>query len=200
MPNLTPETGRAAVLTLESLAQRISALADRAFDVENRYTEETDRDLGVQISTLTTIADSCVWSSPGDYEDEKGLERLRLACEQASKAWSFLRSDCPSVQRALKEPSLEDAAFIRERLSTRRRSDSPYCTIEDRGDGYGALRQIQLPASLKLSCTTLDSVLWHCDLAQARRVLRALGIAAEYAESNGERVLAAHGHIITRNK
>jgi hypothetical protein len=200
MPHFMPETGRTSVLTLESLAQRISDLADRAFDVENRYSEETDRDLAVQISTLTTIADSCVWSCHTDFDDEKGLERLRLACEHASKAWSFLRSDCPGVQRSLKEPSAEEVAFIRERSHTRRRSDSPYCTIEDRGDGYGALRQIQMPASLKLGCRTLDSVLWHCDLVQARRVLRAFGIEAEYSERNGERVLMAHGHTITRNK
>lgn len=199
----SPDTGRrVAVLTLESLACRMLELAERAFDVSDRFTGETDADMAAQLSLLSGIADSCVWGSPSDYDDEAGLSRLQHAGTMASNAWRFLRSDCPATQRGLKPASAEDLEFIRERMLTRRRSDSAWCIIESReGDmnEYGALRQVRLPGIG--SGLMLDSVLHCCtDLAQARRVLRAFGIEADYSEREGSRVLVSRGHTIIRSK
>ena len=68
---------RGAVLTLKSINERLGALARRAHDVDDRSTDETDRDICTQLSLLNEIADCCVFSCFTDYDDEAGLERLR---------------------------------------------------------------------------------------------------------------------------
>lgn len=169
MTALKTETGRAAVLTLESLARRLDELAERAFDVSDRYTGETDAELAAKISVLSGIADECVWSCHTDYSDESGLERMRFASEKAGKAWSFLRSPAPAIQRTLKEPSPEDREFIAQRLAIRSRSGSAYFKT------YGTtLEWLKVPG---MRVAKLDSVLFSCtNAAQVRRVLRAVGL------------------------
>lgn len=194
----TTQTGRVAVLTLESFTSRLSELSDRAFDVENRYSGETDADVAAKIGLLQEVAESCVWGSPGDYEDEKGIERLRRVSETASRAWTYLRSECPKIQRALKTPGPEDAAFLRERAFSQRRANSAYCRIWEREEGGDALRQLRVPG---MNATTLDSIVFNCsELVQVRRVLRAVGLESEYSEKNGARVLHSNGHAIERIK
>lgn len=68
------------ILTLQSLAQRLKELADRAFDATDRNSNETDAEVAAQIALLQGICDSCVWGRISDYEDE-------------GRAWTYLRSD-----------------------------------------------------------------------------------------------------------
>ena len=91
---------RTAVLTLRSLAELLDSLASRARDLEDRGTDETDRDIAVQLSCFMGVADSSVFSCSTDYADQDELERTRQAAQRASDAWTYLRSGAPAVQRA----------------------------------------------------------------------------------------------------
>lgn len=172
MPNTnTAEGSRVAVLTLASLAERLRELSARAWDVTDRNTGETDAELAAVLSYMNGLADSCVWAAPGDYEDEAGVERLGRACEEAGKAWTFLHRGGAAEQRKLRAPSPEDLAFIRERLSTKGRN---WCRVTP--SGAGVLEMLTVPGT----SWKLGTVLFSCaNLAQARRVLRAVGLEPE---------------------
>lgn len=182
----TAEGSRVAVLTLSTLRDRLNDLASRAWDVEDRNTGETDAELAAVISYLNGLADSCVWSSPGDYDDPECVERLRIACEAASNAWTFLHRGGAAEQRKLRAPSLEDLAFIRERLTTNRRN---WCRVTPRG--AGVLEMLTVPGT----SWKLGTVLFSCaNLAHARRVLRSVGL--EFEAGPDSETLAVLGSFV----
>jgi hypothetical protein len=181
------------ILTIESLAARIRALANRAFDVSDRNTGETDRDLYGRLIELESICDCCVWHRCSDF-DEAELNQLRYACDHAANAMRFLRSECPNTQRNLAAVSAEDAAFIHSLILARSRINTPFCRLERPESGPDALSQVVTP----FSGLHLDSLIRCCrTFAQARRVLGAFGIESKFGKlDDGERVLLARGHVI----
>jgi hypothetical protein len=167
---------RTAVMTVRSMAEKMNDLARRAMDLEDRYNDETDRDVMVQLGLYNGLADSCVFSCWTNYDDQEGVELLRQASGRVSDAWTYLRSGAPEIQRKLTTPSPEDLEFIHKRLQTRDRANSPNVTSEGAPDAEhrrDLLRHLKLPGR----GLSLHTLLFKCtDLAQARRVLRAVGL------------------------
>lgn len=183
---------RTCVLTIAGLCDRLDQLATRAQDLDDRGSEETDAELAAVISYVLGISDQ-VFGNCTEYSAES-LERLSASAERASKAWRYLRSGAPAVQRQLQEPTADELAFMVERLRVQYRSTSPTCAAFP-GTDRAKLEYLVVPGRGTLS---LNSVLFRCaSLAQAARVLRAVGLKPvkkkegeeEWLEVLGERVV-----------
>lgn len=106
---------RTAVVSLESLIWRLEELTKRAYDHDDRCTDQTDRDVRIELSTWMTVADNSVWGSATDYDDEAALEKLQRVCEDASRAWRYLYYLEPEwVVQISDDPELPYFGFVRE--------------------------------------------------------------------------------------
>lgn len=187
----TATPSHTTVINLDQLADLLNELSRQARDLDDRGTDLTDRDIQSRLGFLGGIADSFVFSRCSEFDDQKALDRVTAAAEEASKAWSFLRSGAADVQRILKEPSDDDLAFIIERMRVQFRMSSPNCRTQiapDLGDvdAREILKHLRIPGSRPL---TLDTVLFKCaNLSQARRVLKAIGLPFSEPDSDSLRV------------
>lgn len=187
----TSTPSRTSVLNLDHNAGLLNELSRQACDLDDRCSELTDRDLQTRLSYLCGMADSFVFSRCTDFDDPMALEKVTAAAEEAANAWSFLRSGAPVVQRTLKEPAADDLGFIIERMRVQFRISSPNCRTQlapDLGDvdAREIIKHLRIPVSRQL---ILHTVLFKCaNLAQARRVLRAIGLLFIEPDSDTLRV------------
>lgn len=197
---MSTTTSRLAVLTLDSLATRMRETTTRAMDAVDRDSYTSDEGLRAQLSLLMSIADDSVWACHTDYDDEAGLQALRAAHTAAEKAWRYLGSKAPTLQRTLTQPNAEDNAFVWDRMRGTSRSGAAWCRIQ--GDTLTWLQVPHLPPGGDPSVIGwwhLEMILGRCtQLAQAARVLRALGLKPRRIEHNGTEALECCGDIITR--
>lgn len=170
-------TPRIAVLTVAGLAEHLAQLAERAMDAHDRDAHTTDETLQAQLSLMMSIADNAVWACESDYSEGEPLPALRTAHIAAEKAWRYLRSGAPALQRTLTRPTGETADWLMAQYTKLYRRGAAWCEcsdsigwlyaeIQDKRGSAHAVRRLPLPV-LMGKCT---------QLADARRTLAALGL------------------------
>ena len=196
---MTPTTTPIPILHLHSLANEIRERAERAFDVDDRYSGETDEMLCAEIGLLVHLADKDVWSGSSDIEDQNAIEQFRFTCQNGSEAWTYLRSGAPAVQRTLKQPSADDAAFIAERYGVEHRRNASWCSIElgDCQRSHSILERLCIPGMR--GRVWLKHVIHRCtNFTQARRVLNAIGLEHKTKKEGDTEYIVVLGESITR--
>lgn len=159
---------------LDTLINRLCETADQALDSSDRQDHNGDEFLRGMLSAYQGIADQ-VWGSSTEYE-EKDLERLRYAGEKASKAYTYLRSGAPALQRALIEPTDEAVKKrIAEIWQRKTRANSPTCTVRILDGGNGVLEHLRVPWGTH--GPALKMLIWNSrNFGDVKHVLSAIGL------------------------